>query len=43
VLLTFHTAALSAPRDIAPVFVENYRRWVAGAPLRHQVDFERGY
>jgi phosphoglycerate dehydrogenase-like enzyme len=43
VLITSHTAALSAPRDIAPVFVENYRRWIAGAPLRHQVDFERGY
>jgi phosphoglycerate dehydrogenase-like enzyme len=41
--ITSHTAALSAPRDIAPVFVENYRRWIAGAPLRHQVDFERGY
>jgi phosphoglycerate dehydrogenase-like enzyme len=43
VLITSHTAALSAPRDIAPVFVENYRRWIAGEPLRHQVDFERGY
>jgi phosphoglycerate dehydrogenase-like enzyme len=43
VLITSHTAALSAPKDIAPVFVENYRRWIAGEPLRHQVDFERGY
>lgn len=43
VLITSHTAALSAPKDIAPVFVENYRRWIAGEPLRHRVDFERGY
>ena len=43
VLITSHTAALSEPRDIAPVFVENYRRWIGGEPLRHQVDFERGY
>jgi phosphoglycerate dehydrogenase-like enzyme len=42
-LITSHTAALSAPEDIAPVFVENYRRWIAGEPLRHQVDFEREY
>jgi len=25
------------------VFVENYQRWIAGEPLRHQVDFECGY
>jgi phosphoglycerate dehydrogenase-like enzyme len=43
VRITSHTAALSAPGDIAPVFVENYQRWIAGEPLRHRVDFERGY
>jgi len=42
-IITSHTAALSAPEDIAPVFIENYQRWIAGEPLRHQVDFERGY
>ena len=43
VLITSHTAALSAPPDIAPVFIDNYRRLVRGEALRHQVDFERGY
>jgi len=43
VLITAHTAALSVPEDIAPVFVDNYRRWTAGEPLRYQVDFVAGY
>jgi phosphoglycerate dehydrogenase-like enzyme len=43
VLITSHTAALSHPEDIAPVFIENYRRLVRGEPLQYQVDFERGY
>jgi len=42
-LITSHTAALSAPEDIAPVFIDNYRRFAAGQPLRHRVDFEAGY
>jgi phosphoglycerate dehydrogenase-like enzyme len=41
--ITSHTAALSFPEDIAPVFVDNYRRLVRGEPLKHQVDFDRGY
>jgi phosphoglycerate dehydrogenase-like enzyme len=43
ILITSHTAGLSHPEDIAPVFVDNYRRLLRGEPLRHQVDFERGY
>jgi phosphoglycerate dehydrogenase-like enzyme len=42
-LITSHTAAISFPDDIAPVFVDNYRRLIAGDPLRYVVDFERGY
>jgi phosphoglycerate dehydrogenase-like enzyme len=42
-IITSHTAALSAPADIAPVFVDNYRRLLAGQPLRYRVDFEAGY
>jgi phosphoglycerate dehydrogenase-like enzyme len=42
-LITSHTAALSVPADIAPVFIENYTRWIAGEPLRYVVNFERGY
>ena len=43
VLITSHTAALSVPADIAPVFVENYRRFIAGELLHYRVDFEAGY
>jgi phosphoglycerate dehydrogenase-like enzyme len=43
VLITSHTAAISFPEDIAPVFIENYHRLIAGQPLRYQVDFEAGY
>jgi phosphoglycerate dehydrogenase-like enzyme len=43
VLITSHTAALSAPADIAPLFVDNYRRLLRGEPLQYRVDFERGY
>jgi phosphoglycerate dehydrogenase-like enzyme len=42
-VITSHTAALSAPQDIAPVFIDNYRRLLRGEPLRHQVNFELGY
>ncbi len=43
VRITSHTAALSLPEDIAPVFIDNYRRLVAGAPLRYVVSFADGY
>jgi phosphoglycerate dehydrogenase-like enzyme len=42
-LITAHTAALSFPEDITPVFVDNYQRLLRGEALRYQVDFERGY
>ncbi len=42
-LITSHTAALSFPEDIAPLFVENYRRLLRGEPLLHRVDFDHGY
>ena len=43
VRITSHTAALSAPPDIAPIFIDNYRRLLRGEPLQYRVDFERGY
>jgi phosphoglycerate dehydrogenase-like enzyme len=43
VVITSHTAALSVPDDIAPVFIGNYRRYVAGEPLQYRVDFEAEY
>ena len=41
--MTFHTSAPSLPGDIAGVFIENYRLYVEGKPLKYVVDFERGY
>jgi len=42
-LITSHTAAPSFPKDIAALFIENYRRFMNDEPLKYQVDFERGY
>lgn len=41
--ITGHIAALSHPALIAPIFIDNYRRYVDGRPLRHVVDFAAGY
>ncbi len=41
--VTAHVAAHSRPADIARLFEENYNRFLTGAPLRHRIDFERGY
>ena len=41
--VTAHMAAKSHPPDIARIFVENYNRFVAGEPLNHLIDIERGY
>jgi phosphoglycerate dehydrogenase-like enzyme len=42
-IITSHTAAPSAPEAIAPLFIDNYQRFVDGRPLRYVVDFEAGY
>lgn len=42
-LMTAHMAAVSHPALIAPIFLENYRRFVSGRELLHVVDFDRGY
>lgn len=41
--MTFHTSAPSLPEDIARVFIENYRLYIEGNPLKYVVDFEKGY
>ena len=41
--VTAHVAAVSHPLLIVPVFVDNYRRFCAGKPLRYLVDFDAGY
>ena len=42
-LMTFHTAAPSLPEDITKLFIENYKLFNEGKPLKYQVDFEKGY
>ena len=42
-MMTFHTSAPSFPEDIAQVFIENYRLYIEGKPMKYQVDFEKGY
>jgi phosphoglycerate dehydrogenase-like enzyme len=42
-IVTAHVAANSWPEDIARIFRENYRRYVAGEPLKYRIDFEKGY
>lgn len=41
--MTFHTSAISYPDDISALFIENYELYLNGNPLKHVVDFERGY
>jgi phosphoglycerate dehydrogenase-like enzyme len=43
VVITSHTAALSFPPDIAPLFIDNYQRFSAGEPLRYRVNFDEEY
>jgi glyoxylate/hydroxypyruvate reductase A len=43
VVVTPHISGPSTPREIGPIFADNLRRYVAGRPLRHQVDRTRGY
>lgn len=43
VVITPHVSGPSTPREIAPIFADNLRRYLAGRPLRHAVDRRRGY
>jgi phosphoglycerate dehydrogenase-like enzyme len=42
-LITAHVAALSEPRQIVRLFLENHRRFCAGESLQHRLDPVRGY
>lgn len=41
--MTFHTSAISYPKDLTKLFVENYQLYRGGKPLKYIVDFEKGY
>lgn len=42
-LITSHTAAPSYPNQVAPIFLENLKRYLDGRNLKFQVDLDRGY
>lgn len=41
--ITAHIASISRPSLIAPIFVDNYRRYMDERPLEFVVDFDAGY
>ena len=43
VVITPHISGPSTPSEIGPIFNDNLRRYLAGHPLRFQVDRRRGY
>jgi phosphoglycerate dehydrogenase-like enzyme len=43
VVITPHISGPSTPAEIAPIFNDNLRRYLAGRPLRHAVSRARGY
>ncbi|NLS13968.1 D-2-hydroxyacid dehydrogenase [Vibrio sp. SM6] len=43
VTLTPHIAAISSPEQVWQQFCDNYQRFCLGAPLKHLIDFARGY
>ena len=43
VVITPHISGPSVPDEIAPIFRDNLRRYLAGRPLKHLVDRRRGY
>ena len=43
VVITPHISGPSTPGEIAPIFNDNLRRYLAGRPLRYEVDRKRGY
>ncbi|HET7874712.1 MAG TPA: D-2-hydroxyacid dehydrogenase [Methylomirabilota bacterium] len=42
-VITPHISGPSTPEEIAPIFNDNLRRYLAGRPLRHEVNRKRGY
>jgi len=43
VVITPHISGPNLPEEIAPLFDDNLRRFLAGRRLRHVVDRSRGY
>jgi phosphoglycerate dehydrogenase-like enzyme len=43
VYITPHNAAVSFAQDVVSIFVKNYRRFLQGEPLLHEIDMAAGY
>jgi phosphoglycerate dehydrogenase-like enzyme len=43
ITITSHTAGPTFPEDVAPVFINNYLKFIARKPLDHLIDFQRQY
>lgn len=43
IYITSHTAAPTEVTAIAPLFLDNLKRFLAGEALRYEIDFSRGY
>jgi phosphoglycerate dehydrogenase-like enzyme len=41
--ITAHMAAISHPSLIVPIFLDNYRRYCSGEPLKYVIDLDKGY
>lgn len=42
-IITSHKSALTYPEDIAPLFINNYKRFITQKKLQFIIDFDRGY
>lgn len=42
-LITSHTAALSLPEDVTPLFIDNYYNFISEQPMKYVIDFKSGY
>ncbi len=43
VIITQHTSAISKPKDIAKIFIENYKNYLNGDKLNFVIDPSKGY
>jgi glyoxylate/hydroxypyruvate reductase A len=43
VIITPHVSGPVVPEDVVGIFIDNFRRYRAGAPLLREIDIQRGY
>jgi len=42
-IITSHTAALTFPDTVTPIFIDNYHCFINGEPLKYVINFNKGY